>query len=238
MGIRTERLRYEYKELGTGDPIESENLVEFRLLYSGRLMGATNTKTRADLKHEIRRQFHPQLRRLWQTNHGLQQLASYAISDLWRAQHPDADLRTFSDEDRRQAGIESIAMQWQRAGFSFVPLVTSPLALRCRIEILFLRPDEPRYVMESGDLDNRIKTLFDALRIPKNLDETSGMGPQADEAPFFCLLEDDKLISEVSINADQLLLLPNQQQINPNEAFLVIRVELNHAHAGTFDRYF
>src|SRR5579863_3688379 len=42
--------------------------VEFRLVYSGRLLGASRTDTRASLKHEIRREFHPQLRRLWKTN--------------------------------------------------------------------------------------------------------------------------------------------------------------------------
>ena len=33
--------------------------------------GASRTNTRSNLKHEIRREFHPQLRRLWQTNKSL-----------------------------------------------------------------------------------------------------------------------------------------------------------------------
>jgi hypothetical protein len=53
-------------EIGTGEPIESENLVEFRLLYSGQLLGAGRKTTPADIKHTVRREFHPQLRRLWE----------------------------------------------------------------------------------------------------------------------------------------------------------------------------
>jgi hypothetical protein len=46
------------------------------------------------------------------------------------------------------------------------------------------------------------------------------------------LLEDDSLISEVSIVTDNLLLLPNSQEIKPNDAFLVIDVQLEPASRG------
>lgn len=215
--------------------------MEFRLLYSGRLLGASRDDSRAGIKHDLRRQFHPQLRRLWQTNHGLIQLSRYLpYVDFgeWAAKHPDVDLRNLSIAERSQIGIEAISRKWQRGDFYLVPLVTSELALRCRIEILFLRPEERRYVMKSGDLDSRLKTVFDALRIPANLSETGGIGPQEDETPFFCLLEDDKLISEVSVNADQLLCLPKERGIDPNDSFLVVHVRLNHAQPGTFDQFF
>ena len=78
----------------------------------------------------------------------------------------------------------------------------------------------------SGDIDARIKTIFDALRMPKNLDEAGGAVPQADENPFFCLLEDDKLISEIKVTTDELLLLPREREIKPNDALLVIHVKL------------
>jgi integrase len=54
-------------------------------------------------------------------------------------------------------------------------------------------------LIKSGDIDGRLKTIFDALRMPKNLDETARQKPQDDEDPFFCLLEDDKLISEIRV---------------------------------------
>jgi hypothetical protein len=73
---------------------------------------------------------------------------------------------------------------------------------------------------------------------PKTLEEAGGIGPQEDESPFFCLLQDDKLISEVSVTTDQLLVLPKERQVTPNDVFLVIHVHLNPMNAGTFDQYF
>src|SRR5205807_5039259 len=113
-----------------------------------------------------------------------------------------------------------------RCGYKFIPLVTEDLCLRCSIDILFLRPEEPILLMKGGDLDARIKTVFDALRIPSNLQEAGGIGPQEDEEPFFCLLEDDKLISEIRVVTDQLLVLPKEREMNQNDVFLVIHVKL------------
>ena len=82
------------------------------------------------------------------------------------------------------------------------------------------------------------KTLFDALRMPKNLGETGKVAPQADESPFFCLLEDDRLITEVRVTTDRLLLLPNKPNVEPNDCFAIIRVKLNHKNARAFDNWF
>ena len=54
-----------------------------------------------------------------------------------------------------------------------------------------------------GDIDNRIKVLFDGLRI---VDAPSELGKEraatdGSEDPFFCLLEDDSLIN---ITTDRL----------------------------------
>jgi hypothetical protein len=45
--------------------------VEFRLLYEGELLPSAGTNKRTAEKHAIRRAFHPQLRRLWNTNSNL-----------------------------------------------------------------------------------------------------------------------------------------------------------------------
>jgi hypothetical protein len=49
---------------------------------------------------------------------------------------------------------------------------------------------------------------------------------------FFCLLADDRLISEVRVVADELLLLPNYKQPQANDAFVVIHVRLNARYPG------
>lgn len=45
---------------------------------------------------------------------------------------------------------------------NFIPLVRNSLCLACDLDILFLRHDDDlRILQKGGDLDNRIKTLFD-----------------------------------------------------------------------------
>jgi hypothetical protein len=225
---------YIYREMGTGEPIEGDKIVEFRLLYSGRMVGSSKTNTRASDKHEIRREFHPQLRRLWATNQNLKMVSRFSASGLEELEEK-LKSETFKDEDAIAAGINAISNNWQRAGFRFVPLITEELCLRCSVDILLLRPeDDHRIIMQGGDIDARLKTLFDALRIPKNKDETGGASPQIGEDPFYCLLEDDGLISEVRVTTDQLLLLPKEYSTTPNDVFAVISVKLQPTHQGRF----
>ena len=52
------------------------------------------------------------------------------------------------------------------------------------------------------DVDNRLKTIFDALRMAKGADElgrntASPQVPDKSEDPFFVVLQDDKLITHV-----------------------------------------
>jgi hypothetical protein len=44
----------------------------------------------------------------------------------------------------------------------------------CSLQILFLRHDPPGSVIHAGDLDNRVKTLIDALRMPNDAMELAG----------------------------------------------------------------
>lgn len=89
-----------------------------------------------------------------------------------------------------------------------------------------LRPDSPGQIINSGDLDNRLKTVFDALRIPQSKDELGGYDiPDKDEAPMFCLLEDDKLINHVSMETDTLL-EPVSSPATENDVRLVIKADI------------
>jgi hypothetical protein len=84
--------------------------------------------------------------------------------------------------------------------------VTADLALSCAIEILFLRPEPPGGIVRGGDVDNRIKTLFDGLKMPREAQDLGPyLNPGADEDPFYCLVEDDQLITSVSVETDTLL---------------------------------
>jgi hypothetical protein len=219
--------------------------VEFRLLYEGELLPSAGTKKRTPEKHAIRRTFHPQLRRLWEISPNLKQLADiswiHTLSDDQADELNDnRDNPKYSPNpgERTSLGLKSIGQKWSRAGYNFVPLVTEDMALRCSIDITLLRPEEKKLIFEAGDIDGQLKTLFDALRMPKNADETSGIAPNEDEDPFFCLLEDDRLVTEVRVNTDTMLLLPNTREVRANDAHAIIHVSLNHKTHRTFNNYF
>jgi hypothetical protein len=222
--------------VNTGEPIEQEGLMEFRLLYEGELQSSGNKSSPAK-KHAIRRKFHLQLRRLWEVHGPLRDQARWlGIQDL-KVRGISHDDPAWPEQKQIQTGIESIGREWSRVGYNFIPLVTPKEVVRCSLEILLLRPEETKYVFEQGDIDGQIKTVFDALRIPDSLSETGNAIPQADEIPFYCLLSDDKLISEIRVTADQLLMLPDQITVRANDAFALIHVRINakyHMTLGPF----
>jgi hypothetical protein len=67
--------------------------------------------------------------------------------------------------------------------------------------------------------------LFDALRVPENCSELTGAVKEPNEEPyFFCLLEDDALITDVSITTDTLL--TPYLAGTENDVHLVIKVKV------------
>jgi len=82
----------------------------------------------------------------------------------------------------------------------FLPLVRPVLMLKCglRIEML-VNHDVPSVLTKTGDLDNRLKTLLDGLRCPTGPQEVKRYKP-ANAAPYYCLLEDDALITSLQID--------------------------------------
>ena len=201
--------------------------MEFRLLFKGELLPSGNNNPRPEAKQVLRRQFHPQLRRQWKLNKSLQQLASHAGKPF----PPEAD----TEELIFQHGIKAIASKWSMFGFNFIPLGTEEDDVTCALDILLLRPEESRFVYTQGDVDGQIKTIFDALSMPrssKGLDK-----PADDENPLYVLLENNRLISEVHVTAEQLLLLPDEREVKANDAFAVIHVTLGYRFKRFFDNY-
>ncbi len=165
-----------YLEVGSGEPIESENLVEFHLLYGGPLHSGGHDNPREE-KHSIRRVFHSQLKRLWQTHPNLRRMAQMGGSTIViKGDAVNTDFRVmFANKpipERNnmlvQLGLKELGEKWSRGKYKFVPLVTEELCLRCSLEILFLRAEEQNYILQSGDIDGRLKALFDALRIAES----------------------------------------------------------------------
>ncbi len=176
----------------------SEEFVEFRLVYEGPLeSGANNPRPKE--KHAVPKALHRQLAALWAHDAGLQELV-------------------------RSPGLEKIANDYARCGYRFAPVVSSRLKLVCALDILFLRRESPgQLVQHGGDIDGRLKTLFDALCIPVSCNQLPS--PEPGEDPFFCLLEDDHLITGFQITTDQLL-RPSRSDEAPNDVVLIIHVKV------------
>jgi hypothetical protein len=158
--------------------------MEFTLTYQGILRANGSLKD----KQAIRRELHKQFLKLWD----LPPLNEYLHDDKYFKDVP------------ANGGLNFVR---EVGGFKFVPLVNAKFYLLCEIAVTLLRPEPPGSIItQSGDIDNRLKTLFDALRMPKTTDEIpKGDFPREDEGFFFCLLEDDNLISRISVDTDTLL---------------------------------
>jgi hypothetical protein len=166
--------------------------MEFTLTYRG----ALGSNGDPNEKHILRRHFHKQLKELWQ-----QPPLQGKI---------DSASRPFYEQLSEQVGP-----------FRFVPLVSSRFSFTASLHVTFLRPGYPGQLFRTGgDIDNRMKTLLDALTKPPENQIPKGDVPQADENPFYCLLQDDALITGFSVATDRLLDCQGDR-----EALVLIRVE-------------
>lgn len=137
-------------------------------------------------KHDLRRHFHAQLKTLW-------------------SQRPLSENPGLL-KPRTKPGNYSLLRPLD--GFTFVPLIAAEVDTVAELSITLLRPERPgNLITQGGDIDNRLKTLFDALTMPRVSNAVpSGAAPTPDETPFFfCLLEDDNLVVNVSVRTEQLL---------------------------------
>jgi hypothetical protein len=122
--------------------------------------------------------------------------------------------------------LETLGNKFNISGYKFVPLISNHLKLSCGLDILFLRRDMPGVplIHSGGDLDNRLKVLFDALRVLAE-HEVAGAQKDADEEPYFyCLMEDDALITDVAVTTDTLLTA--YETGHENDVHLVIKVRV------------
>lgn len=215
------------------------DLMKFTLTYDGQLVAA-GKKPRAREKWGIRRVLHPQLAELWQTHPTLRALATSAVvpqdpKTYWQAgerleRHHSAPAEQsvpFASSPRHRNLCGPIPV----GPHGFIPVIRESMASICRLDILFLRRETPgKLISQGGDLDNRIKTLFDALRMPKEDEIKFADGPI--DSPFHCLLEDDRLITGTSVETGYLLTSPDGKE---SEVRLVINVTVRVTHVHSYN---
>ena len=161
--------------------------MEFYLKYDGPLKSNAGAKD----KHKIREYLYPQMKKLW---------------DIKPLNHLK---EVFLNSERPLSVIKEVD------GVVFAPLVSSVLKFICQLDITILWPEEPGVISEfGGDIDNRLKTLFDALQCPDINQIKPVKESFADKQPFFCLLENDKLITSVNIHTHTLLCSKNEADVS------------------------
>jgi hypothetical protein len=159
--------------------------VRFTLIYQGDLPPSGNAKD----KWRIRREIEPQLRKLW-TLPPFDSIAKYIDP-------------TYQPNDcyvgKKIKGIE------------FIPCISTRLYMRAELSVRLFSASMPGGLVLHGDIDNRLKTLLDALSIPT--EQQIPKNPEIDsDGRMFSLLEDDKLVTRVEVANDRLLTESDQSR--------------------------
>jgi hypothetical protein len=162
--------------------------MEYTLFYRGSLK--VNGSPRD--KHELRKYFHPQIKQIWN-------------------QQPFLNFQGFYKSSSEPG--HTIARKI--GDFNFVPLVCQALYLVAKLQITLLRPETPGAIItHGGDIDNRLKTLLDSLKIPSEPTALpNNCKPGDNEDPFYCLLEDDNLVTELSVTTAQLFVPMDKNEV-------------------------
>jgi hypothetical protein len=116
--------------------------------------------------HAIRKKFQTQLKNLWRSHPVLAHL-----------EHPLIDLSVIAPHTKIEDNpVKSI----ERYGYSWLPIVQRNNGLVCELDILMLREGSPGGALH--DIDNRLKTVFDALRMANGPQEL-GAGRTGSKLP-------------------------------------------------------
>ena len=112
----------------------------------------------------------------------------------------------FGEVSNQVPVLDLVKREFPSLGYEWVPLVLEKFSLVCELDILLLKRDGLHSPLDNGDIDNRVKTLIDCLKIPRGKSELGDKdsGPLDDEAPFFVLLQDDSLVTKLSVETDIL----------------------------------
>lgn len=209
-------------------------IMKFTLTFDGKLKSNANTKE----KWDIRNQISPQLQELWETHPVLiqtikQKYVSAGREIITDVHHSVSDLYP-KPFPHGIAGAFNLCETISKGGRDFMPLIRNSLALRCGLNITFLRKEEPGHIRNpQGDLDNRMKTLLDALSMPQHPEQIL---PSEKTGPLvYSLLEDDSLLSGLNIETGRLLTRPNSPK---TEVRLIIEVDVRVAEARMYNHLF
>lgn len=217
--------------------------MRFTMTYDGLLRSTGNSKTKSKqpLIRAIREQISKQLSELWQVHPALKSAKIHRLI-------PEKQGYTWSEAHHSNFAstpptpIQSTAMDavdicssTNINGFEFLPLIRESIGLVCALDIIFLRKGPKGKVYQGGDLDNRIKTLLDALRMPL-VDEVQEFNdPTNPTALTYCLLENGDRVTGLNVKTGQLL---SRSGADESEVRLIIDVDARVTHPRAYNTVF
>jgi hypothetical protein len=192
--------------------------LNIHLTYRGPLVTCSRSETRADEKARLRRHFSPQLERHWRMAPDLKDKSPDFLMEatIVRARFLEF-IGGFPLNEYYKPFLE---YQGGEAKYQFIPTIAHAQREQCDLEIRWLRNEETGAIYCNGDIDGRLKTLFDALRMPHSIEEAR----LADQpsGSCYCLLEDDAMIRHLTIMTGRLL----EQMPNPTDIHMEITAKV------------
>ena len=162
--------------------------MRFTLTYDGPL----HVRGKAPAKQAVREVFHPQLAELW------------SYEPLVHSQFLLSPGGQKNPNEIYEPGLSVLTTVGAQV---YAPLVSRKLKLNAELEVLLLRAGPAGSVLTGhGDIDNRLKVLFDALSVPtlQQAQPCSG-GLGTETQPLHTLLEDDDMVTRVNVDTARLL---------------------------------
>lgn len=148
------------------------------LTHKGEIPGNKRPPEKIDA---IRQDFHRQLSKLWGRN-------QLAILKTWL----DSNFAAGAPDFRRVVGT-----------YVYLPVVSEAIHTHARLTITLLAGvDVHRPAFANGDIDNRVKSLIDALAAPSQATQIPSSAPAVGT---ICLLSDDSLVDGLTIQTGPLL---------------------------------
>jgi hypothetical protein len=98
----------------------------------------------------------------------------------------------------------------------------------------FSSKEPPGKVYQGGDIDGRMKTLVDALTMPRHVEQVLD-NTSSQLQPIYCLLEEDSLVSGLEIESERLL---GDQDSLKDWVRLMIEVDVRVRQATIYNQSF
>lgn len=212
-----------YRDDTAGETVRKGPEMKFRLVHYGPLRPDKRGMDIRAHKQQLRRRFHRQLKELWARHATLQ--TEMTVDCFGNGIRPDQLARLTTDGGQIHLGgpnafvvigdqgprtyplLDIVQKEYSKKclnqnGYVWVPLILNSYEVACELDIVLMFSGMKPGPLEFGDIDNRVKTLIDALRQP---DPQNIVGnPTTNETPFFVLMQDDKLITKLAVETDQL----------------------------------